>query len=423
MRKHYYTRFLLITVTVLFGPEILAQQTVNTKEDSVKAPPLISMSPDTISTIEDSLKTENFHPQDIPENRGFFIRTTKGDAMLRFTGSLRVNGAFDLNGLQDKDFFDTYEIPVGEENTNEPRIFLRASQSRFGFEMEKSTKFGLAYFRIEGDFLGNESVFRLRHAYGILGNFLIGKTWTTFSDVSALPLTVDFEGPNSAIALRTTQVRYRIGIKDHFSISVAVETPNPQFTGPDSLISIFQSIPNIALRVRSTGNFGHVQLAGIYRNVAIGDKGDFQYALHSYGFLLTGNLNLHPRHKLMFQGVAGKGISTYINSLSGNGLDFIYNPDTGEMEPLTSFGGYLSYKVFWMPSLFSHITYGRIEVWNKDFQPEDAFRRSHYISGNIFTDITDGIRIGVEYSHGERINNDLQEGRANRISFIFYYNF
>ena len=69
---------------------------------------------------------------------------------------------------------------------------------------------------VEFDFYGadgNESVsnshgFRLRHAYGTLGNFLAGQTWTNFMNPAALPDTVDFGGPVGQIFDRQAQVRW-----------------------------------------------------------------------------------------------------------------------------------------------------------------------------------------------------------------------
>ena len=54
------------------------------------------------STIidNDTIMVKEVHPQDSPEDRGFLITSTDGKAQLRIRGSVRLNGVYDLNGLQ-----------------------------------------------------------------------------------------------------------------------------------------------------------------------------------------------------------------------------------------------------------------------------------------------------------------------------------
>ena len=52
---------------------------------------------------------------------------------------------------------------------------------------------------MEGDFYSSGDQFRLRHAYGEIGDLLVGQTWTTFTDVAAAPATLDFEGSVSSV--------------------------------------------------------------------------------------------------------------------------------------------------------------------------------------------------------------------------------
>ena len=161
-----------------------------------------------VDSLQAATDTVMVHPQDSPDSTGFVFATPDGKGSFRLRASIRLNGAWDFAGLRSTDVFDTYQIPVGtSEQFDQARFFMQATQSRFAFELNRETGKGIAFGRIETDFRGSGSSLRLRHAYGELWRFLAGQTWSTFTDVSALPVTVDLEGPPSSNSVRTPQVR------------------------------------------------------------------------------------------------------------------------------------------------------------------------------------------------------------------------
>jgi len=91
----------------------------------------------TENQIPDSLQTVDVHPQDSPEDRGFLLISKDKKSSLRLRGSVRLNGGYDLNGLQTKATFSTYDIPVGDANNNEIRYFMSINQTRLGLKPRK----------------------------------------------------------------------------------------------------------------------------------------------------------------------------------------------------------------------------------------------------------------------------------------------
>lgn len=178
--------------------------------------PMIAISNKDTIINEDTIIVKDVHPQDSPEDRGFLITSEDGKSQFRIRGSIRLNGIYDFNGLQNHDNFDTYAIPVGDANISEPRYLLNANQTRFGIEATRETFIGNVFMRIESDFLGKPNVLRLRHAYGKTKRILVGQTWSTFSDVNSVPTTVDIDGPNSSVTERKIQIRYMDDISDDF---------------------------------------------------------------------------------------------------------------------------------------------------------------------------------------------------------------
>ena len=59
-----------------------------------------------------------------------------------------------------------------------------------------------------GNFRGDGKTFELQNAYAQFLGFTIGYSYGSFMDLSALPPTIDFAGPNGSAFYRTTQLSY-----------------------------------------------------------------------------------------------------------------------------------------------------------------------------------------------------------------------
>lgn len=419
--------FSILTIIILGLPVVGKAQSDITKNEKDKILGMaINQDEVSLTTESDSLQEQDIHPQDSPENKGFLIVTTDGRSSLRIRGSIRINGIYDLNGLQSRSSFSTAEIPVGDDNVYEPRFSLFANQTRFGIEATKyMSKIGNVDMRIEGDFLENRNSFRLRHAYGKNDNFLVGQTWSTFSDVASLPQTVDLDGPNSACAARTIQLRYTKPFLESYIFSLAFESPFTEIVTPDSinLKPAHQVTPDIVGRLRKVEPWGHIQAATILRRINVRDTANEIKSLFGYGALLSGRVKLTEKNDLRFQAVYGHAITRFIEALSNSGVDLVFNPGTSEFDPVISYGGYVSVSQEWLPNVVSFFTAGTVNVTERSYYSDEAFKTSYYFSGNIFWNLMLGAKFGFEYSHGQRKNKDNQTGNANRFSFLFYYDF
>ena len=105
------------------------------------------------------------------------------------------------------------------------------SASRFGIDLR--TPFATQTVRtfIEGDFAGSKNTFRLRHAFMQTNRWVIGQTWSTFSDPEAEPIGLDFEGLNAISLFRQAQIRYTHPLREQLQLALALENPAPDLTG------------------------------------------------------------------------------------------------------------------------------------------------------------------------------------------------
>jgi hypothetical protein len=407
------------------APVLLALDAVPVmaQEDSVAVAVSDSVAVDSATMVADTLRDS--HPQDSPDVAGFLFETPDQRGQLRLRASIRLNGAWDFNGLQNTDVFDTYQIPVGNVVTEQARFFLQATQSRIGFELSSATSGGPVFGRIEADFRGQGDAFRLRHAYGEFWRVIAGQTWSNFSDVESIPVTVDFEGPPSSNSVRTPQIRYTQTASDSTSWSVALEAPKADITNPDEVDAAFQGFGDVSARARLASDWGHLQISGVFRSLAVNDTAGGTDFLPGLGLMLSGSSQVAENDRFQFQAIGGIAISRFVGSLGGKGLDLLFNPNTGSFEQVTSYGGFVTWTHTYLfdMDVETNLTAGILGIVNKSFQLPEDYNSSQYIAGNIFWKFTEGGRVGVEGSWGLRRNKDGQSGTATRLSFAAYFDF
>jgi hypothetical protein len=402
------------------------------QEDSVAVAP--ADAPSIVDSLEAAMDTiQEAHPQDSPEETGFVFAAPDGKGSFRLRASIRLNGAWDFSGLRNTDVFDTFLIPVGESLIyDQARFFMQATQSRFGFELNRDTGNGIVFGRIETDFRGEGSSLRLRHAYGEYWRFLAGQTWSTFTDVTTLPVTVDLEGPPSSNSVRTPQIRYAVSPAEGWKAALALEAPQVDATVVDSTdvdpgtFENFQGFGDIAARLRRETGWGHLTVSTIFRSITLQDREQETQLVPGLGLQASGTIDLDGDDQLLFQVIGGRAISRFVGSLGGKGLDVILNPESGSWEAIVSYGGYVTYSHRWenlAPGVISNFTVGGIGIAQEDWYADDFFNYSFYFSANAFWRITTGARLGGELSWGRRVNNDAQAGDALRFSFAAYFDF
>lgn len=374
----------------------------------------------------DTLVKQELSPLDILSDRGLYILTPDGKMQLRILGSVRFSVLYDFIDFPVKGTFNTFYIPTGIDSKKIPNFYSSLGQSRLGFEVNRKLDDKNVFIRLETDFNGSNGQFRIRHAYGQVGKFLVGQTWSLFSNVSSLPATVDGNGPTGSVTLRTPQARYSGTNKKGTSWAAAIEYSRPDLNEQEfdtTGLSAVQMIPDLTGRIVRDGLFGTVQLSMVITTLSLKDQNNNVSNSFGIGGSLSGTIDLKNKHKVLYQLTYGKSISHFITTFSGTGTDAVYNPETGEIESVNSFGGFASYGWNWSKSISSNISGGYANLSNKAFQPGDVYRESMSVSLDSFWQITEGARMGLEYVYGRRWDKDHATGSASRVWALFYYDF
>ena len=407
-------------ILVLLGltfPQFIYAQTKGTHTDSLDH---------VIKKSKDSLSSKDIHPQDAPESSGLIVESKDKKLWMRFYGSARVYGSYDFNGLQGGTGFSISEIPVGEEVNNEQTFYMTANITRLGFEVKHRTLVGNTLIRIETDFNGPDNKFRIRHAYGQTKHFIVGQTWTNFSDIETLPLTVDVDGPPTAVTLRTVLIKYYLDFKPDWRFRASIESPSASIYVPDtiSVEEVTQNYPAIASNIKKDWKAVQIKTAGILNPISVRNLSGERGSLLGRGLLLSLNANITSSSSIKFQGIYGNGIASYLNLAENSAYDVVLNPNDGEYQLTNCYGGYVAFNQNIIKNYIDiDIVYGLVNLKMEDYFPDYLFKAGQYITVNAFYQDPEAFRLGLEYSYGYKRTKDDSNGTANRFAFTFYYDF
>ena len=148
----------------------------------------VLLSGDTTNQVTiDSTGYSEEHPLDISEEAGLFIYSKDGREAIRIYGSFRMLTVWD-----NKKNFHAYDltpptIPTGTDDFHYPNSIWNINMSRLGFDaMIGSHKLDDMLIRFEFDWKGDNEKFRIRHLFLRTKHWLLGKSWSSFNNVSLL---------------------------------------------------------------------------------------------------------------------------------------------------------------------------------------------------------------------------------------------
>jgi len=360
------------------------------------------------------------------------IRIPGTNISIQVGGFAQLDAIADSNTIGSRDSFIVSSIPTGPSAAGQTSFSAR--QTRLFAKTEMPTDWGTLVTYVEGDFFGPDGTdFRLRHAYGEIGDqykLLGGQTWTTFMDASVYPAIFDYQGPNSMVLVRQPQLRFTDKFCDHWQWQIALEDPNPdisrQAAAPAGSAS--SVLPDLTSNVRWTPKWGHLQLAGILRQITFDPNVGSRSSELGWGMNFTGQVNVfEPLEKgkpdnIVYQLVYGHGIANYINDTSGLGQDAFVN-NTGHLNALTEWGGFVAYQHWWHAKWCSSVGYSYLKLENDSGQTPGDYKDGHYLVVNVMYFPIERICLGLEGLYGIRQDKDGATGEDGRMSFSVQYRF
>lgn len=423
-------RILIIGVTFLAG--VSAYATVHNH---------IERTPE---DIDDSKKKEvhtrllNNTPADVAVGGGpsFVFLSKNSKFVLGIGGSVKATVSMDMgHPIDSPDEFTISQIPMRKDmDGNGSKFNMSAHQTSLylNFIALPGTSNEIGAF-VNFNLLDNY-VPTLQFAYLRYRGFQAGYDYTLFSDVADLPPTIDFEGPNASTAIPTTGIRYGFdfGKKKEFNFGVGAELPmNSYTTAPGYTRTVSQRVPDIpvALKYNIAGGDSWIRLSGMVRNLYYRNQVMMKNVDKiGFGVQLDGAVNILPNLTGYFQGVYGKGISSYIQDLTGEGMDLVPSDNGNTMKTVPAWGAFGGLEYKFTNNVYCSATYSHVRAYAGEYKDGetswgDLYSYGQYAIGNLFWNINDYVTTGVEYIWGRRVNNDGLKCSDNRIQAMIQLNF
>jgi hypothetical protein len=350
------------------------------------------------------------------------------------------------SGQNDPNWFDVvrptklpaYENQYGEDG----HFFAGVRQSRLGFKGFMPTSLGELKTIFEFELFGTgvdagQTTFRLRHAWGELGQIGAGQTWSPFMDIDVFPNSIEYWGPNGMVFFRNVQLRWTPWQKGDSNFMVALERPGASadqgvYSGRVALEGVTARfpLPDLSAHFRKAGGWGHVQVAGMLRQMKWDDLNDDAFDLSGdatgWGIGVSSNLKL-AKHVARLQVVYGEGIQNYMNDAPvdvgiQNNFQDPRTPVVGKALPILGIVAFLDRN--WNTKWTSTVGYSMVDIDNSDAQADDAFKKGQYALANVLYYPAANVFMGPEIQWGKREN--FRDGFTSddlRIQFSVKYNF
>lgn len=378
------------------------------------------------SVMNALLDTRDFHFQD-PGVPRYLLIDKEGKTALGIGGYVEGIATADFRGSISSYDFITYDIPVPSTPAQRSRLGADLSHTTIFLKLVRYTKLGVLNAYVQTMFNGDGGALTLHKAYVSLGNVTMGLTNTTFSDPSAAPPTVDYQGPAGQIGSRNIQLRYRLDFARSWTFAVAAELPKMSITSPDDKAQkLNQSLPDIPVYMQySWGTGSHVRASALLRNLSYRDIVDGRNRHKTgYGVQISGIFDVRKKIDIFYQGAYGRGIAHFVNDLDGAGFDLVAS-DTqpGRMTAPRTVSVVAGAQYNITPDLFLSASYSFNRLYDQTHLGPDTYRRANYVAANAFYSPISDLQLGIEYLHGTRRNVDNTSACANRVELMVKYSF
>ncbi len=309
-------------------------------------------------------------------------------------GFAMMDAGYNFNQI-DPAWFDVVrptKLPAFENQfAPDGNAFFSVRQTRFGVRSTVPTSMGDLKTTFEFEMFGTgvdagQTTIRLRHAYGELGRFGAGQTWSPFMDIDVFPNTVEYWGPNGMAFFRNVQVRY-MPIQGDTRMTIALERPGASADQGDvaGRIEIQDvkgrfPVPDLSAEYHRATSFGYIELAGILRYIKWEDQGTDAFDLSGdavgWGLNASSNVKIGDQNVLRLSALYGEGIQNYMNDAPA---DVGIEPDPGNATapikgvalPVLGLVAFLDHT--WNEKFSSSVGWSMVDIDNSELQSADAF--------------------------------------------------
>jgi hypothetical protein len=372
-------------------------------------------------------------------------QTTNLERSMEIYGFVMLDMGYDFR-TNNPDWFDVVrptKLPsFNGEFAPDGKLFTGVRQTRFGTRASIPTSFGELKTIFEWELFGTgpdagQTTFRLRHAYGEVGQIGAGQYWSPFMDIDVFPNIIEYWGPNGMVFFRNVQLRW-MPIRGESRVTVALERPGASadqgiYADRIELVGVRPQFqwPDLSWEARLGAEWGYVEAAGIFRQLKWVDLNTDQFNLSGsdlgWGLNFSSNLKFSKKNIGRFQFAYGEGIENYMNDAPvdvgiQNNFQNPVTPIKGVALPVLGIVAFLDHN--WNDRFSTAVGYSMLDIKNSDAQTPLAFHQGHYAITNLLWSPVENFMMGGEFQFGRRLNfSDGFNVNDYRIQFSFKYNF
>ncbi|TDQ19025.1 hypothetical protein DFQ04_0841 [Algoriphagus boseongensis] len=346
---------------------------------------------------------------------------------MKVGGYVKTDLVYDFSGTLDPTSFLMSTIPVEGQPEYGSRGYMNffLKETRFNIDVRRTTgKVPLKLF-IEGDFFSKGDQFRLRHAYIVAGDFIIGQTWTTLSVMESIPNLIDFAAGDALFGGRAAQVRYQKNLSDQLKLAVAIE--HISFLGienPNNLPgkAIYQ-LPLIPIRLDYSWKTGLLALGGSIGMLSWsgGANGPNPNAFQTSA-VVAGRQYFGKNTFFTWNVSYGQASGENIMAFAGSNANAVLSAD-GKLERMPSFSAVFGAKHNWSDKLASNFSYAYGWLNVPSSRAPFALKDGAISHVNLIYTPLAYFSTGIEYMTGARRASNDAFGRGNRIQMMAKFTF
>lgn len=414
-----------------------------------------------INTLED-INVYNILVENAPQNPNikdvprFTLVGKDGKFYLGMGANVKMVGDFDWGApLSNPNLFTPSALTPAEPGNRSQTLFsIGQSNLYWNFVALPGSKNQIGLF-FDINFLGTTShpQIAIHHAYLKYRGFTAGYIVSTFTDIKADPTAIDFEGPNAITFIRHPNIYYtaRFGKDKMWSAQLGLDMPlaeqsdfkegeyNPGSFNDKSNGKIYnpithsaatqfvhQRMPDIPFFIQRdwANHNGWFRVSAIFRDLQYRsliptdtrNRGEFGWGIKASGSTpIVGGLSF------TWQGVYGKGVASYIQDLTSEGLDLVpVKNEPGKLTTVKTWGAYGTLQYNFGKCALLNFTYSQVRAYAKDFGSDwdSMYKYGQYLTSNLIFNVSSFAQVGVEYLWGRRVNYDRAQVHDNRIMLM-----
>lgn len=346
---------------------------------------------------------------------------------LYLKGFVQADAMLDFQEMDSKDGIIAPLIVIPQHNSISSNFSIRQSQIGLGIKQTDTTGESPISAYIETDFYGpnGSTTPRLRHAYVQWKKWLIGQTWSNFSDSEIFPSIFDFNGANGMIFTRAIQLRYTEKLSDKETLSFSIEDPNKvSMTIPPTQPEWKKKnlVPVITALYRYGNTRDYIKIGSMLSSLSYENKEE-SYTKAGFAGVLSVRKYINSLCNIRFQVSYGKGYAGYNIALTNRGYDAVFNPQNNTAEMVNLFNILGIYQHWWSQKWSSAVYYSYSQVGTAQGINARFMRCFQNAAVNLAYHPYKNLRMGIEGNYAKAENFEDSKADIFRLQFSTSFSF